>query len=158
MLPTASCWLSFALCLNSGNWKFKHHCRLCVLLLLQLRQQAVAVQKAAAASEGVQDELRRQLDQARQQGKELQKQLDVRMESSSAMLAQAQQLQQELQQQLADVTQQHEQVAQQHRCVCVGGGRVTVWLSILSGPCLQSLLGMQSNRCYLCVLGWHTYF
>lgn len=93
------------------------HCRLCVLLLLQLRQQAVALQKAAAASEGVQDELRRQLDQARQQGRELQKQLDVHTESSSAMLAQAQQLQQGLQQQLADVTQQHEQVAQQHRCV-----------------------------------------
>jgi uncharacterized membrane-anchored protein YhcB (DUF1043 family) len=77
----------------------------------------VALQKAAAASEGVQDEMRRQLDQARQQSKELQKQLDAHLESSSATLAQAQQLQQDLQQQLADVTRQHELEAQQHRCV-----------------------------------------
>jgi uncharacterized membrane-anchored protein YhcB (DUF1043 family) len=85
--------------------------------VLQLRQQAVALQKAAAASEGVQDELRRQLDQTRQQCKELQKQLDAHMQSSSATMSQAQQLQQELQQQLAEAAQKHTEEVQQHRFV-----------------------------------------
>lgn len=88
------------------------------LLSLQLRQQAVALQKAAAANEGVQDELRRQLDQTKQHSKGLQQQLDAHMHSSSEALAQAQQLQQEVQQQLSEVLRKHAQEKQQLRCVC----------------------------------------
>lgn len=83
--------------------------------LLQLRQQAVALQKAAAAGEQVQDELRRQLQHAKQGSTELQKQLDAHTQSRDAALQQAQQAQQELQQQLAEAVQKHSHDAQQHR-------------------------------------------
>lgn len=85
------------------------------MCVLQLRQQAVALQKAAAASEGVQEELRRQLDLGKQQCRELQKQLDAQMQDSNTTLGQAQQRQQELQQQLSEVARKHTQEVQQHR-------------------------------------------
>ena len=82
---------------------------------MQLRQQAVALQKAAAAGKQVQEELRRQLQQAKQSGVELQKQLDAHKHSSDAALQRAQQLQGGLQQQLAEAAQRHAQEVQQHR-------------------------------------------
>lgn len=89
-------------------------CVLC-LLALQLRQQALALQKAAAAGEGVQEELRSQLLQARQHSKELQRQLDAHVSSSKVALTEAEQVQHDLQQQLADVARRHAQQQQQHR-------------------------------------------
>jgi hypothetical protein len=82
---------------------------------LQLRQQAIALQKAATASEGVQDELRHQLDLAKQQCKDVQAQVDAQTKQSNAALSQLQQAQQELQQQLAAATHKHAQELQHHR-------------------------------------------
>lgn len=82
---------------------------------LQLRQQAIALQKAATASEGVQDELRHQLELARQQCKNVQAQVDAQMKQSDAALAQLQQAHQDLQQQLAAATSKHAQEVQHHR-------------------------------------------
>lgn len=83
----------------------------------QLRQQALALQKAAAASEQVQGELHRQLDHAKHSAKELQQQLEAHKHSSHVALSHAKQMQQDLEQQLAEVTQSHKQEAQQHRWV-----------------------------------------
>lgn len=101
--------------------------------MLQLRQQAVALQKAAAASEGVQEELRRQLELAKQQCRELQKQLEAHMQDSNATLAQAQQHQQELQHQLAEAARKHTQEVQQHRYWTVAGSAAVAQLVYADG-------------------------
>lgn len=111
------------------------YCLRCVFVcVLQLRQQAVALQKAAAASEGVQEELRRQLDLGKQQCRELQKQLDAQMQDSNTTLGQAQQRQQELQQQLSEVARKHTQEVQQHRYgffQCLGRHTQLCWCCVL---------------------------